>query len=202
MMDRAACAVSRASGRAALIALVALVAMSCSSGSSAQDEGPAASDTTASPTTTGVPITVPPASDGSPPDVAAIVLAVQPQLAINDAEAACLGGQLETNPDLTDKLRTGATPGTVEFTELAALAAKCQTMVTFAPKFAEGINQQNGNTLTAEQTDCLSTKFGALSSDDLNAIMGAGLNPTGPQGAKGQDLLATLVESCGVSRPG
>jgi hypothetical protein len=183
----------------AAVAVVGLAVAGCSSG-----DDPAAPSVTTAPArfvsttsaSTGDAVsttTLPAAPAALVDDATVAALAdVVSRLPVEDTEARCVAERLSTAPDMVAAARA-----TGDVTPLAGFVRACK-QITFGHRFAASVNESNGGTLTDTQLRCLSERFAALPADQLDVLIGAGVNPQGERAGEGVELMRSTLTGCEV----
>jgi hypothetical protein len=157
----------------------------------------------AAPSSLGPPKTVevePPITfAAADPSAVDVFVGLADRLPMSDDERACAADHLAADPALLGRVKGGASPNSADFGALAALVQRCRQSVTFGQQFVTNVGAQHPD-LSDDQRRCLQTKYGELSPEDLDRILGAGLDPSGSDAPRGVKVLDDLLRSCGVDQ--
>ena len=113
-------------------------------------------------------------------------------------EADCLERQLEANASLMAELAAGVSPGTPLFDEVTAELERCKVGLTFAPSLVADLDQFSSLHLTDGQRLCLQSAIAALPVDKLDALVGAGVVPSGEAQAAALSILEEAFNGCEI----
>jgi hypothetical protein len=133
-----------------------------------------------------------PAPAAVTPAAARFVAAHADALPVTDVERVCLSEQVAADPALMEE----ATVAPVQQV-LAWAITVCKHKVSFAEAFVVGMAQSHPG-LGLDQQICLRHGYGALSPEDLEAVMATGVRPASPAAERGRGVLAELVGRCGL----
>jgi len=132
------------------------------------------------------------------PSAAQAFAALELQLPMfSDAERACAADALSRDTELFSRVRGGVAPNSDDLRALSAIVAQCRISTTAARQFADDFAADHPGT-TPEQQACLHDRFGKLTTDDVDALLGAALTPPGSAPSAGAEILAKLLADCGV----
>lgn len=143
--------------------------------------------------------TQPPVTFEGNPSAEQVLVAVDDKIPMSDGERSCAATKLAADTDLLSRVKVGVAPGSADFSTLVGFANDCRRTVTNARETAEAINRSRGGRLTPQQVDCLANAYGALSPDDLETVISAGVSPKGSLAPRGNQLLTELLSKCDVT---
>jgi hypothetical protein len=126
------------------------------------------------------------------PEVAQFVADHAGELPVTDEERMCLSERVASEPSLMAKAATDPVQQV-----LADAISVCKQRVSFAEAFVVGIAQSRPG-LAPDQQDCLRQAYGALSPEDLDAVMATGVQPASASADRGRRVLDGLLRRCGL----